>query len=113
MAPKTELQLKTLVHGVFDKARLLDLIRYFAVFDTSGAQAVKKLAAYHQFGAVNKAVECTVAAALPEGDRRAGVIWHTQGSGRLSMAALRGEADPAPGDGEPDGGCAHGPERPR
>ncbi len=92
MAPKTELQLKTLVHGVFDKARLLDLIRYFAVFDTSGAQAVKKLAAYHQFGAVNKAVECTVAAALPEGDRRAGVIWHTQGSGKsLSMAFYAGK----------------------
>lgn len=92
VAPKTELQLKTLVHGVFDKARLLDLIRYFAVFDTSGAQAVKKVAAYHKFGAVNKAVECTVAAALPDGDRRAGVIWHTQGIGKsLSMAFYAGK----------------------
>ncbi|MEN6640959.1 MAG: type I restriction endonuclease subunit R [Armatimonadia bacterium] len=92
VAPKTELQLRTLVQGAFDKSRLLDLIRYFVVFDTSGAAAVKKIAAYHQFGAVNKAVECTVKASRPEGDRRAGVVWHTQGSGKsLSMAFYAGK----------------------
>ncbi|MEN6547459.1 MAG: type I restriction endonuclease subunit R, partial [Armatimonadia bacterium] len=92
VAPKTELQLKTLVQGAFDKARLLDLIRYFVVFDTSVAPPVKKIAAYHQFGAVNKAVECTLEASRPDGDRRAGVVWHTQGSGKsLSMAFYAGK----------------------
>jgi type I restriction enzyme R subunit len=77
---------------MFEPSRLLDLIRYFTVFETDGAETIKKLAAYHQVHAVNKAVECTVDAAGPEGDRRIGVVWHTQGSGKsLSMAFYAGK----------------------
>jgi type I restriction enzyme R subunit len=62
------------------------------VFETDGGSLSKKLAAYHQFHAVNKAVGCTVRAASEGGDRRVGVIWHTQGSGKsLSMAFYAGK----------------------
>ena len=60
----------------------MDLIKHFIVFDDSETIITKKLAAYHQYHAVNKAVEATIEAASPEGDRRCGVIWHTQGSGK-------------------------------
>src|SRR5690606_31055511 len=71
--------------------RLLDLIRYFVVFEDDGDQIVKKLAGYHQFHAVRSAVEATVAASRPDGDRRVGVVWHTQGSGKsLTMAFYAG-----------------------
>lgn len=80
------LELRTLLLGVFDKARLLDLIRSFVVFEVKGAQVVKKVAAYHQYHAVNKAVDSTLRATGPGGDRKVGVVWHTQGSGKsLSM----------------------------
>ena len=58
------------------------------VFETDGGSLSKKLAAYHQFHAVNKAVGCTVRAASEGGDRRVGVIWHTQGSGKSIVMVL-------------------------
>jgi type I restriction enzyme R subunit len=86
------LQLETMLKGVFDKHRLLDLIRNFVVFEDDGEKVVKKLAGYHQFHAVNKALATTVEASRATGDRRAGVIWHTQGSGKsLSMVFYAGK----------------------
>jgi len=90
--PKGKPELDVLIKGIFEKSRFLDLIRHFIVFETDGNKIVKKMAAYHQYHAVNKAVECTVLACSPQGDRRAGVIWHTQGSGKsLSMAFYAGK----------------------
>jgi type I restriction enzyme R subunit len=85
-------ELEVLLQGVFEKRRLLDLVRNFIVFEVDGPVVTKKLAGYHQFHAVNKAVHCTVAASSPEGDRRVGVIWHTQGSGKsLTMTFYAGK----------------------
>ncbi len=106
-APKTALELETLVRGVFDRQRFLDLLQHFIVFeeDADTGALHKIIAGYHQFHAVNAAVEETVRAsgmsadqAMREepmgrhwagkmhggkrGDRRAGVVWHTQGSGK-------------------------------
>ena len=92
LVPPGSLQLETLLKGVFDKHRLLDLVRNFIVFEDDGEKVVKKLAGYHQFHAVNKAVATTVEASRATGDRRAGVIWHTQGSGKsLSMVFYAGK----------------------
>jgi len=92
LVPPGSLQLETMLKGVFEKARLLDLIRNFIVFEDDGEKVVKKLAGYHQFHAVNKAVATTVEASRATGDRRAGVIWHTQGSGKtLSMVFYAGK----------------------
>jgi type I restriction enzyme R subunit len=85
-------QLEVLLRGMFEKGRFLDLLRFFIVFeeDESGA-LIKKMAGYHQFHAVNKAVEETVKASAPEGSRQVGVVWHTQGSGKsLTMAFYAG-----------------------
>jgi len=128
-------QLKTLVQGMLNKATLLDLIRHFIVFEKSKTEdpktgvvtieMVKKLAAYHQYYAVNRAVESTLRASgycrgepmsstddcspnkimedpasyglpavknQPKGDRKGGVVWHTQGSGKsLSMVFFTGK----------------------
>jgi Type I site-specific restriction-modification system, R (restriction) subunit and related helicases len=55
--------------------------------DEGGGKLIKKIAGYHQFHAVNRALQTTVEAIKAEGDRRAGVVWHTQGSGKsLTMA---------------------------
>ncbi len=111
-------QLEILIKGLFNKETFLDFLRFFIVFgksrteDATGQTIVKltkKIAAYHQYYAVNKAIESTLRAIgknkehwqvkespasyglpdvkkQPEGDRKAGVIWHTQGSGKsLSM----------------------------
>src|SRR5581483_7243860 len=92
LAPKESLELEVLLQGVFEKRRFLDLVRNFIVFEDTGGALVKKIAGYHQFHAVNKAVACTVQAASPQGDRRVGVIWHTQGSGKsLTMAFYAGK----------------------
>jgi type I restriction enzyme, R subunit len=92
LAPKGALELETLVRGMCDKRRLLDLVQHFTVFETDGADVWKKLAAYHQFHAVNKAVESTIEATAPGGNKRAGVVWHTQGSGKsLSMVFYAGK----------------------
>ncbi|GAA5483334.1 type I restriction endonuclease subunit R [Haloferula sargassicola] len=108
-APKGSLELEVLVRGVFERRRFLDLLQHFIVFeeDPDNGAVHKILAGYHQFHAVNAAVEETVrASGMTEpttgsgvqedegrywsgsmqggrpGDRRAGVVWHTQGSGK-------------------------------
>jgi type I restriction enzyme R subunit len=106
-------QLQVVLEGVFDKRRFLDLLRYFIVFEDEGAgKLTKKMAGYHQFHAVNVAVEETLRAArAPDvgdsvghhaggdpGDRRVGVVWHTQGSGKsLTMAFFAGRVILHPG----------------
>ena len=82
VAAKGSLELETLIQGVFERKRLLELLRHFIVFEDDGGAISKKVAAYHQFHAVNRAVEATVKAASAKGDKRAGVVWHTQGSGK-------------------------------
>ncbi len=105
---------QVVIEGIFEKRRFLDLIRYFLVFeDMGGGLLLKKMAGYHQYHAVNVAVEETLRAAIAEssdrigdgrderrdqesnqakpGDRRIGVVWHTQGSGKsLTMAFYAG-----------------------
>jgi type I restriction enzyme R subunit len=113
VAEPSETQLEVLLKGMFEKQRLLNLIRYFIVFEIDrGAPQVKKIAGYHQFHAVNYAVAETIRASRPvpasvaevrgrytarpmkggrPGDHRVGVIWHTQGSGKsLTMAFYTG-----------------------
>ena len=112
-------QLQVVIEGVFDRRRFLDLIRYFIVFEDAGnGVLIKKMAGYHQYHAVNAAVEETLRACAPApdrlrlgemrgvyrvrgvddglprkpGDRRIGVVWHTQGSGKsLTMAFYAGK----------------------
>lgn len=84
--------LEVLIKGVFEPKRFLDLLKNFIVFsdetvtDKATGQPtralVKRVAKYHQYWAVNAAVESTVQASRPDGDRRGGVVWHTQGSGK-------------------------------
>ncbi len=83
-APATVLELEVLVRGVFEKARFLQLIKHFVTFeeDTDNDRVHKIIAGYHQFHAVQKAVASTVTASRADGDRRCGVVWHTQGSGK-------------------------------
>ena len=115
-------ELQVVLEGVFQHRRFLDLVRYFIVFEDTaaaggGGQLIKKMAGYHQFHAVNVAVEETLRAAQSQaaaatpgryetgrkpggeaGDRRVGVVWHTQGSGKsLTMAFYAGRVilDPA------------------
>lgn len=108
-------ELQVMLEGAFDRRRFLDLIQHFVVFeDVGGGVLVKKMAAYHQYHAVNVAVEETVRACTPAdaprrvgekrgtylarqapdtepGDRRVGVVWHTQGAGKsLTMAFYAG-----------------------
>jgi len=91
IAPKGAPELEILLNGIFDKRRLLDLIRYFIVFEVN-ANIVKKMAAYHQYHAVNAAVDATVKATSPSGDKRVGVVWHTQGAGKsLTMVFYSGK----------------------
>lgn len=85
-------QMEVMFHGMLNKHTLLDLVRQFIVFEKSDSKTLKKVAAYHQYYAVNKAVESTVTASGSNGDRRGGVIWHTQGSGKsLSMVFFSGK----------------------
>ena len=122
LAPADRPELRVLIEGVFEKRRFLELLRGFVVFeDTGGAAPVKKVAGYHQFHAVLVAAAETRRAAAPRpgpgaaepragryetrhpaggapGDRRVGVVWHTQGSGKsLTMAFYAGRVarDPA------------------
>ena len=94
--------IETLIQGMLNKKTLLDLVQNFIVFEKSkkedpktgltSVETVKKLAAYHQYYAVNKAVESVVEASAADGDRKGGVIWHTQGSGKsLSMVFTSGK----------------------
>jgi type I restriction enzyme R subunit len=91
-------QIEVLIKGMLNKTVLLDLIRHFVVFEQEkdskdgSLKISKKIAAYHQYYAVNKAIEETLRAASAKGDRRCGVIWHTQGSGKsLSMVFYTGK----------------------
>ena len=91
LAPPSMPEMQVLIEGVFDKRRLLDYIHHFVVFEDDGAVITKKLAGYHQFHAVRRAVEETARAAAAHGDRRVGVVWHTQGSGKsLTMLFYAG-----------------------
>ena len=85
-------QMEVMFKGMLNKQTLLDLIHHFIVFEKSKDKTLKKVAAYHQYYAVNKAVTTTELAAAETGDRRAGVVWHTQGSGKsLSMVFYTGK----------------------
>jgi len=107
-AAAAELELEVLVRGVFDPSRFLEIIRYCTVFEARGAATAKIMAAYHQYHAVRVGVAETLRASRVEriedtgeyyarrstgqpGDRRIGVVWHTQGSGKsLTMAFYAG-----------------------
>jgi type I restriction enzyme R subunit len=92
VVPKGTPELETVLKGIFDRRRFLDLIKDFIVFGDTGSDVIKILAGYHQFHAVRKAVERTLSATSQGGDRKAGVIWHTQGSGKsLLMAFYAGQ----------------------
>ena len=93
-------QMEIMIRGMLNKQTLLDLIRHFIVFEKSKKEDIKsgqivienikKLAAYHQYHAVNRAVESTLRASTS--DRKGGVVWHTQGSGKsLSMVFYTGK----------------------
>lgn len=105
--PKGMPEMATLVEGVFEQGRFLDLLRHFTVFGESPAGLIKIIAGYHQFHAVKKAVASTLRASRtnwqaedpaeyglpsvdrqPAGDHKAGVIWHTQGSGKSLLMAF-------------------------
>ena len=82
---KGPIEIEPITNEVFEKRRLLDIIRYFVLFEAT-TPANKIVAAYHQYYGVNRAIERTIAATAAGGDRRIGVFWHTQGSGKsLSM----------------------------
>lgn len=90
-ASSTLTQLEVLLRGVFAPQRFIDLVQHFIVFEDDGAKVIKKLAGYHQFHAVRAAVTATEDAASAAGDRRGGVVWHTQGSGKsLTMVFYAG-----------------------
>jgi len=85
-------EFEALAHGVFHPDRLLDIVRYFILFESDGADVSKKIAAYHQYRATNKAIAKSIEATGAEGERHIGVIWHTQGSGKsLSMVFYAGK----------------------
>lgn len=100
-------QLEILLKGMLNPATLLDLVRNFIVFEKdkkedaktgiTQIETVKKLAAYHQYYAVNKAVQSSIIASGKLGDKKGGVVWHTQGSGKsLSMVFYSGKLITAP-----------------
>ena len=85
----TDLALQTLIHGLLAPGTILELMRYCMVFEDEGKGPIKKIAGYHQFHAVRKAVSAVLRARDIDG--RGGVMWHTQGSGKsLLMAFLAG-----------------------
>ena len=91
-APSTEVELEVLIKGIFEKHRFLSYLKHFIVFEeTESGTIAKKIAGYHQFHAVQTAVETTLKASSSEGDQQCGVVWHTQGSGKsLTMAFYAG-----------------------
>lgn len=82
IAAKGQPELETMIRGLFQPDILLQLLRRFTVFQQNGPEIEKKIAGYHQFHAVRHAVDCTLQATSAAGNRRVGVIWHTQGSGK-------------------------------
>ncbi|MDY0339169.1 MAG: type I restriction endonuclease subunit R [Acholeplasmataceae bacterium] len=92
IAPKSLPQLETLIKGMFDKRIFMDLLKQFILFQEKDNDYIKILAGYHQYHAVNTALHSTINATSEEGDRRIGVVWHTQGSGKsLSMVFYAGK----------------------
>ncbi len=106
--PLFEYRLETLVKGFFQPELFLDYIHYFILFEQDGDVLIKKIAGYHQFHAVREAVKATLIAAQPQnqlqqrrasyadkvepGSGKAGVVWHTQGSGKsISMVCYAGK----------------------
>ena len=90
--PALEWELETVIRGFFDRELFLDYIRFFVLFETDSEKTIKKIAGYHQFHAVREAVQATITAANPTGDKKAGVVWHTQGSGKsISMCCYAGK----------------------
>jgi type I restriction enzyme, R subunit len=110
--PRLQMELETLVRGFFKPELFLDYVRHFVLFQQDGDTIVKKIAGYHQFHAVREAVRATVIAAqdadkgllevreeratygkeVKPGSRKAGVVWHTQGSGKsITMACYAGK----------------------
>ncbi len=95
-------QMETVIRGMLRPDVLFDLIKQFTVFEKTKKEdtktrfttieTAKKIAAYHQYYAVKKAVESTKRAASDNGSRKGGVVWHTQGSGKsLSMVFYSGQ----------------------
>ncbi len=95
-------QIDTMIRGMLRPDIMLDLIKQFTVFEKSKKEdlktgqiqieTVKKIAAYHQYHAVNRAIKTTIHASKEDGNRKAGVVWHTQGSGKsLSMVFYAGK----------------------
>lgn len=101
-APNKSLEIKTLIDGMLNPKTLLDIICNFIVFekeqirDLNGILSIKttkKIACYHQYYAVNKAISRTITASSKDGDKKGGVVWHTQGSGKsLSMVFYSAKA---------------------
>jgi type I restriction enzyme R subunit len=111
--PLVDYELETMVRGLFDPARFLDFVRYFVLFEQDGDTVIKKVAGYHQYHAVREAVRTTIIASMRNeaervrllrepratygrdvepGSRKAGVVWHTQGSGKsITMAFYAGK----------------------
>ena len=103
LAENYQLGLDVLLKGVFAPIRLLAFLHHFILFeeDSSGSLS-KKLGGYHQFHAVQKAVTATILASQNEGNRKAGVVWHTQGSGKsLTMVFYAGALMTHPEMGNP------------
>lgn len=86
-------ELQNLLNGLMTPQKLLDYVRYFVLFERgSNGALIKKIAAYHQYYGVNEAVESTIFATSEQGDKRIGVMWHTQGSGKsISMLFYAGK----------------------
>lgn len=110
--PRLQMELETVVRGFFNPELFLDYVRHFVLFEKDGDSVIKKIAGYHQFHAVREAVRATVIAAsspdkgllevreeratwgkeVSPGSRKAGVVWHTQGSGKsITMACYAGK----------------------
>lgn len=108
--PLLEYELEKVVKGFFDRELLLDYLRYFILFEQDDGSVIKKIAGYHQFHAVREAVRVTLIASAPTsrqeisdqratwgrevqpGSRKAGVVWHTQGSGKsITMCCYAGK----------------------
>ncbi|MBJ8104818.1 type I restriction endonuclease subunit R [Bacillus cereus group sp. N8] len=92
LASSAEPQLEVMLKGMLEPSRLMDIVQNFILFQTDGVDTFKILAAYHQYHAVNKAVEKAKVATAQDGDHKIGVVWHTQGSGKsLSMVFYAGK----------------------
>lgn len=95
-------QLLTLIDGMLNKETLLELVRHFIVFKKTSREYIrtkmttieteKKLAAYHQYYAVKKALISILEASKDQGNRKGGVIWHTRGSGKGKDTGRKGES---------------------